>query len=306
MYDVIIIGGSYAGLAAALQLGRARRHVLIIDEGQRRNRFARHSHGFLGQDGQPPGAIAAKGRSEVLAYPTVTWLDRIATEARAISDRFVVFTGSDEHQAKRLILATGVVDELPAIPGLSERWGRQVFFCPYCDGYEFDLGRLGVLATRPDSVHFALLVSEWAGVGQMTFFLNGAFEPDPDQLAALASREIAVEHEGVVAVDGDAATMEVRLGGGRVATLDALFLMPRSRLTGPFAEQLGCEVEMGRLGPIYKTDAMKETTVPGVFACGDAATPMPSVSYAVADGVRAGTAAHQSLVYAKEAVPVRR
>jgi thioredoxin reductase len=297
MFDVIVIGGSYAGLAAALQLGRARRHVLIIDGGQRRNRFARHSHGFLGQDGQPPEGIAAKGRSEVLAYPTVTWLDAVATEARAVADGFVVRVGADEHHGQRLILATGVVDELPDIDGLADRWGKLVFFCPYCDGYELDLGRLGVLATRPESVQFALLVSEWAGVGQMTFFLNDAFEPDADQLAALASRQIRIEREGVVAVAGDEQTLELRLRDGRVGELAALFLMPRSRLNGPFADQLGCELETGRLGPIYKTDAMKETTAPGVFACGDAAAANPSVSYAVADGVRAGTAAHQSLVY---------
>src|SRR5437867_3455668 len=154
MYDVIIIGGSYAGLAAALQLVRARRHVLIVDAGQRRNRFAHHSHGFLGQDGQPPEAIAAKGRSEVFAYPTGTWREALATEARSISDGFVVRAGSDEHRGKRLILATGVVDELPAIPGLAERWGKQIFFCPYCDGYEFGMGRLGVLATSEESIRF--------------------------------------------------------------------------------------------------------------------------------------------------------
>jgi thioredoxin reductase len=308
MYDVIIIGGSYAGLAAALQLGRARKNVLIIDAGERRNRFARHSHGFLGQDGQPPEAIAAKGRSEVLAYPTATWLEATATETRAVPDGFVVRAGTAEHRAKRLILATGVIDELPAIPGLTERWGKQVFFCPYCDGYELELGRLGVLATRPESAHFAILVSEWAGIGKTTFFLNGAFEPDAEQLADLRSRNIAVERESVVAVAGEVPEIEVRLADGRGSRLDALFLMPRARLSGSFAEQLGCELETGRLGPIYKTDAMKETTVAGVFACGDAAAPMPSVSYAVADGVRAGTAAHQSLVFRakkEEVVPSR-
>src|SRR5213075_372741 len=150
MYDVIIIGGSYAGLAAALQLVRARRRVLILDAGQRRNRFAGHSHGFLGQDGQPPWAIAAKGKAEVLAYPTVTWKDALAAEAVRTQDGFVVRAGGDEFRGKRLILATGVVDELPAVPGLEERWGKRVFFCPYCDGYEFGMGSLAVLATSPD------------------------------------------------------------------------------------------------------------------------------------------------------------
>ena len=297
MYDVIIIGGSYAGLAAALQLARARRHVLILDAGQRRNRFARHSHGFLGQDGQPPEAIAAKGRSEVLAYPTVTWREALATEARSVSDGFVVRAGSDEHRGKRLILATGVVDELPPIPGLAERWGKQIFYCPYCDGYEFEMGRLGVLATSDASTRFALLVSEWAGVGKTTFFLNSTVEPEVEQLVALASRNIALERENVVAVTGEEPALEVRLGDGRSSKLDGLFLLPSTRLNSPFAEQLGCELEMGKHGPLYKTDETKETTVAGVFACGDAALTMPSVAFAVADGVRAGKFAHQSLVF---------
>jgi thioredoxin reductase len=297
MYDVIIIGGSYAGLAAALQLVRARRHVLIIDAGQRRNRFAHHSHGFLGQDGQPPEAIAAKGRSEVLAYPTVTWREALATEANSVSDGFNVRAGADEHRGKRLILATGVVDELPPIPGLAERWGKRIFFCPYCDGYEFEMGRLGVLATSEASTRFALLVSEWAGAGKTTFFLNGTVDPEAEQLAALASRNIVVEREKVVAVAGEEPALEVRLGDGRSSKLDGLFLLPRTRMNSPFAEQLGCELEMGKHGPLYRTDETKETTVAGVFACGDAALTMPSVAFAVADGVRAGKFAHQSLVF---------
>jgi thioredoxin reductase len=297
MYDVIIVGGSYGGLAAALQLARARRRVLVLDAGQRRNRFARRSHGFLGHDGQTPEAIAAKGRTDVLAYATVTWLEDLATEARPIPGGFAVRTGSEEHQGKRLILATGVIDELPAIPGLAERWGKTVFFCPYCDGYEFELGRLGVLATTSASQHFAVLVSEWAAVGQTTLFLNGTIEPDAAQLDDFESRGIRVEREPVVSATGDATEIALRLRDGRTSTLNGVFLLPRTHLLTPFAEQLGCELEMGPLGPFYKTDETKETTVPGVFACGDAALPMPAVAFAVADGTRAGGAAHQSLVF---------
>lgn len=300
MYDVIVIGGSYAGIAAALQLARARRSVLILDAGQRRNRFARHSHGFLGQDGEPPDAIAEKGRAEVLAYPTVTWRDDPATAARSISGGFAVGTGSDEHKGRRVILATGVVDELPAIPGLAERWGKTVFLCPYCDGYELNLGRLGVLATGPASAHFAVVVSEWAATGQTTFFVNGAVDPQARQLPEFASRDIKVEHEPVVSAGGETPRIAMSLRDGRTVELDGLFLHPRTRFTASFAEQLGCELEDGALGPIYKTDAMKETTVPGVFACGDVALPMSSVSLAVADGARAGVAAHKSLIFGPE------
>lgn len=300
MYDVIIIGGSYAGLAAALQLARARRRVLILDSGQRRNRFASHSHGFLGQDGQLPGATAAKGRAEVLAYPTITWRDALASAASPINNGFLVRAGGEEFRGKRLILATGVVDELPAIPGLADKWGKRAFFCPYCDGYEFGMGRLGVLATSPTSAHFAVLVSEWAAPGQTTFFVNGAFELDAEQFAQLESRRISIERERVVSVGGDANSVEIHLRDGRTSTVDGVFLHPRTRLNGPFAEQLGCEIEMGPSGPYYKTDATKETTVRGVFACGDVATPLAAIAHAVSDGVRAGSFAHQSLVFRPE------
>src|SRR5207244_2943145 len=130
MYDVIIIGGSYAGLAAALQLARARRSVLVLDAGQRRNQFAAHSHGFLGQDGQSPATIQAKGKAEVLAYPTVTWREASATEASRSQGGFRVRAGGDDYMARRLILATGVSDQLPDIPGLKDLWGKRAFFCP--------------------------------------------------------------------------------------------------------------------------------------------------------------------------------
>lgn len=295
-YDAIVIGGSYAGLAAALQLGRARRRVLVLDAGQRRNRFAAHAHGFLGFDGATPEAIAAAGRANVLAYATASLREAYATEVRAADGRFVVRTAADELHARRVILATGVVDELPAIPGLAERWGRAVFHCPYCHGFELDRGRLGVLAVGAPSVHQAVLASEWSAEGGTTLFTNGAFEPDADQLAQLAARRISVERTAVASVRGDR-DLALELADGRVLSLAGVFVLPRTRIAEPFAAQLGCELEPGPLGAYYKTDERKETTVPGVFACGDVGSPMPSVAFAVADGTRAGASAHQSLVF---------
>jgi thioredoxin reductase len=300
VFDVIVVGGSYAGISAALQLARARRKVLVLDAGQRRNRFASSSHGFLGQDGQSPAAIAAKGRAELLAYPTVTWQEASVTEARAISGGFAVRAGAAEHQSQRIVLATGVVDELPAIPGLAERWGTTIFHCPYCHGYELDRGRLGVLASSPISMHYAALVAEWAGTGQLTLFLNDAFEPSADELAELGSRRIVLEREHVVGVSGVAPAIEIRLRDGRTRALDGLFLQSRTHVSSPIGQQLGCELDEGPFGQFYKTDGTKETTVPGVFACGDGALSVGSVSFAVADGARAGFGAHQSLVFRRE------
>jgi thioredoxin reductase len=297
MYDVIIVGGSYAGLAAALQLGRARRRVLIVDAGQRRNRFAASSHGFLGQDGQSPAAIVAKGRSEVLAYPTVSWRDAAGSDVRATAQGFAVRVADDEFHGQRLILATGVVDELPAIPGLRERWGQSVFHCPYCHGYELEMGRVGVLATSPLAMHTAALVSQWGAPGETTLFLNGAFEPDAEQLADLRSRGIQLEREPVVGAEGAAPGIALRLRDGRARQLEGLFVLPRTQVNDHFAKQLGCELQVGPTGSFYKTEPFKETTVPGVFACGDVALAAGAVSLAVGDGVLAGIGAHRSLVF---------
>jgi thioredoxin reductase len=299
MHDVIVIGGSYAGLSAALQLGRARRSVLVVDAGERRNRFASHAHGLLGRDGESPEAIAARGRADVLAYPTVALLESLATGARPIDGGFAVRAGDDEHLARRLVLATGVRDELPAVAGLRERWGASVFHCPYCHGYELDRGRLGVLASGPHALFQVALVAEWGAAGETTLFLDGKLDLDPEQRADLDRRRIRVELEPVAAIeDGSAASgVAVRLASGRLVPLAGLFVQPRTRPSSPLGEALGCQLDEGHLGPYYRTDATKETTVPGVFACGDAAVMAGTLPMALADGAMAGVAAHRSLVF---------
>ncbi|HYP13162.1 MAG TPA: NAD(P)/FAD-dependent oxidoreductase, partial [Bryobacteraceae bacterium] len=135
LFDVIVLGGSYSGIAAAMQIARARRSVLVIDAGVRRNRFASTSHGFLGQDGRSPAVIAAEARAQLLAYPSVTWVDTAAKLASPEDFGFSVTTEEGQvYKARRLVLATGVTNELPDVPGLKERWGKSVFHCPYCHG----------------------------------------------------------------------------------------------------------------------------------------------------------------------------
>jgi len=299
MYDVIIIGGSYAGLAAALQLGRARRDVLVVDAGERRNRYVSRAHGILGHDGASPAAIAAKGKAEVLAYPSIRWLDASVTAARDAPGGFAVSAGGEDHLARRVILATGVVDELPAIPGLRERWSRTVFVCPYCDGYELDRGRLGVLAAGPVASHYASIVAEWGNPGETVLFLHEGVAPEPDGLADLKSRGIRIETGAVLEARDAPAGIELVVQGGRRYELAAVFSAQNTRPTGDFASQLRCEVEIVPTGTIYKTDPRtKETTTPGVHACGDVALAQNSVTFAIADGARAGISVHQSLVFA--------
>lgn len=292
LYDVIVIGGSYAGLAAGMPLARARRKVLVVDGGQRRNRFADRSHGFLTQDGTEAAAIAAQGREQLLAYDNVHWTEGVVTGVGGTQDGFhVEVNGVGSHGARRLVLATGIVDLLPEVPGLAGRWGTRVFHCPYCHGYELNQGRIGVLATSPQSLHHALMLPDW---GTTTFFLNDAFEPDEAQREQLSARGVAVERTRVVRIRGE---LDLVLEDGRVASLDGLFTMARFELATPVATMLGCELEEGPLGSIVKTDEMKATTVPGVYACGDAARHAGSLPLAVGDGTIAGAAAHQSLIF---------
>ncbi|WP_242176525.1 MULTISPECIES: NAD(P)/FAD-dependent oxidoreductase [unclassified Pseudomonas] len=293
VHDVIIVGGSYAGLSAGLQLARARRTVLMIDAGQRRNRFAATSHGFLGQDGQAPDVIAAEGRSQLMEYPTVTWVQDSVVQAVAEQGGFSVRTDCNgAFKAKRLILATGVVDELPAIDGLQERWGTRVCHCPYCHGYELDQGRIGVLATSPLAMHHALMLPDW---GTTTLFTNGVFTPDAEQQAQLERRGVCVESTTVTRISGERADLE--LADGRVIALDGVFTMSRTRIS-PLAEQLGCELADGPTGAYVHTNETRQTSVAGVFACGDTALAAGSVALAVGEGVRAGVGAHFSLISA--------
>ena len=294
--DFAVIGGSYAGLSAALQLARARRNILVVDAGQRRNRFVdaagETSHGFLTQDGRPPAEIAADAREQLMNYPNVEWMHGTADEARVASDGRLEFrVGTEAISAHRLILATGVRDELPPVPGLAERWGRSIFHCPYCHGYEMNAGPIGIIAASPLALHHALMLPDW---GSPTLFLNGAYTPTVEDLAAIARRGTQIEATPIARIDGHA---DVVLQDGRTIGLNGLFTQPRTLLASPVAEQLGCALEDGPMGLFIKVDDFKATSVPNVFACGDAARAAGNVTLAVADGAMAGFGAHRASMF---------
>ncbi len=291
-YDVMIIGGSYAGMAAALQLVRARRSVLIIDAGQRRNRFAQSSHGFLGQDGVNPGEIARIARTQLLAYPTLSWQDDLAEKVEGAHDAFRVTTCSGvQSHGRRLLFATGVSDTLPVVEGVAERWGRSIFHCPYCHGYELGQGAIGCIATGPMSVHQAMLLPEW---GTVTLLLNDAVSPDAGQRAELQHRKVTLEETPVMRVEGVA---DVRLADGRLLSFAGLFMASRTAPATGLAHTAGCVLEDTPMGTQIQTTPQKATSVPGIYACGDVARVPHSVSLAVADGAWAGAQIHHSLVF---------
>jgi thioredoxin reductase len=295
-YDAVVVGGSFAGVSAAMQLARARRRVLLIDAGRPRNRFASHAHGFFGQDGVAPTQIVATATAQLLEYPTVTLINGEALRVYGETGDFhLELADGSRSRGKRLILATGIRDKLPALPGLEARWGISVLHCPYCHGYEVAGRRLGVLATHALSVHQAILIPDW---GPTTWFTQGIVEPSEEEAALLRARQVSIERTPVAEILGDVPAIDaLRLVDGRVVPIEALFVGAPTEMASDLAEQLGCALDEGPLGPLIRVDGFKETSVPGIFAAGDASTAMTNATFASASGVMAGVSVHRSLIF---------
>ncbi|OLT20472.1 hypothetical protein BJF79_16070 [Actinomadura sp. CNU-125] len=277
--EVLIIGGGPAGLSAALVLSRARRSVTVIDSGEPRNASAGHMQGFLTRDGMPPEELRRIGRTEVRGYGGEI-IDGTVERTERTPDGFAVtLRDGTVLRGKRLVVTTGVVDELPDVPGLRERWGREVQMCPYCHGWEVRDQKIVVLATGPMSVHQALLITQWS----KDVTLVAAEAPqgaDADRLAVRGVTVVADEPARLV-VENDRVTALELASGGTVAC-DAVFLGPRmvSR-TGPLTD-LGCELDED--GSV-RTDQFGLTSVPGVWAAGNVAKQPGQVITAAADAV---------------------
>jgi thioredoxin reductase len=296
-YDALVVGGSFAGLSAAMQLARARRKVCVVDAGAPRNRFAAASHGFFGQDGMPPLKMIGDARDKLLAYPSVEFIEASVSAVKADGgDGFTVSLGNGEQlSASKLLLAFGVQDGLPDIAGIGERWGKSVLHCPYCHGYEFGDRRLGVLFHSGHPPDHAILITEW---GPTTLFLNGAEGPDAEARARLQARGVAVEPGRIAGLEGQGTDLAgVRIDDGRLVPIEALFVAPHTRPASPLGEQLGCAFDDGPSGKLLHVDAMKMTTVPGVYAAGDLAMAFSNATLASADGLMAGVSMHRSLVF---------
>lgn len=294
MQDAVIIGGSFAGLTAALQLGRASRSVTVIDAGAPRNRNSSAAHGVAGWDGLSPSAILERFRADLRAYPSVTQRSGTVTAIHGGDGAFsVTLADGEKSAAKRIILAHGVRDILPDIPGLAQAWGQTVLHCPYCHGYEVKGAALAVLATHPMSAHQALMLrADWSA--QVTLITGGMAGLDLD---ALATAGVQIETRVLETATADDTGIDLSLSGGATARFAALFVGPRTSLTASPADQLGCALADGPMGPFVKVGAMAQTSVPGVFAAGDLARPMPNINFALADGAQAGTGCHASLLF---------
>jgi len=295
MDDVIIVGGSFAGLAAATQLGRARRKVTVLDTNLPRNRFAAAAHGVLGHDGTSPMALRALAREQLEKYTSVRILPIGAATLSGAIDNFSVTTQDGQTlTSRRVILAYGVNDTLPAIEGMAECWGKTAIHCPYCHAFEFSDQRLGVFYGSEGALHVSHLLQDWSG--DITLFTNGNDLPE-DAKASLDRSGVKIVTQAVAALDHDNGELRsVRLADGSGIGLDALLVPPRVTPQSDIAQQIGCAHQDGMLGPFITVDERQQTTIPGIFAAGDAARQMHNLTFATADGVMAGVSAHQSLL----------
>jgi thioredoxin reductase len=300
-YDVVVIGGGAAGLSGALSLSRARRSVLVVDSGTPRNAPADGVHNYLGREGTPPGALLAAGRAEVAGYGGEIAPGE-AVAARPMDGGFVVdLTDGRSVRARRLLVTTGLVDELPDVPGVRELWGSDVLHCPYCHGWEVRDQAIGVLATGPGGVLKALLWRQWSA--DVTLFLHTGPEPTDEEWEQLAARDIAVVTGEVAAVDSDGDRLTgVRLASGRVVPRDALVVSPVFTARSAVLASLGLPVEpvgvLGHtVGSAVPSGPAGATAVPGVWVAGNVTDLMGQVITSAAAGLQAGGAINADLLF---------
>lgn len=299
-YEVVVVGGGAAGLSAALVLGRARRRTLVVDAGEPRNAPAAHMQGYLSRDGMPPAEFLAAGREEIARYGVGLVRDRAVRAVRDTAGEFdVTLAGGRTVHARHLVVATGLKDELPDVPGLAERFGDDVLHCPYCHGWEVRDRAFGVLATTPLSVHQALMVGQWSG--DVTLFLHRVGEDelsdtDLRRLAAAGVRVVPGEVAGLVTEGGRLSG--VRLADGSVHAREVLFVAPRAVPGNDLLRQLGAELGDTPFGAYPVTDERGLTTVPGLWAAGNASGFAEQVVNAASRGYRAGAAINGDLLFA--------
>ena len=292
-YNVIIVGGSYSGLAAGMALGRALRKVLIIDSGNPCNKQTPHSHNFLTNDGKTPGEIAGLAKQQVQQYDTVSFLDARVTAGSKTDNGFELQIESGEiFTGRKLIFATGIKDIMPDIPGFAACWGISVLHCPYCHGYEVRHQKTGILANGDNGFELSSLISNWTS--DLSLFTNGKSTLTDQQIKKLQKHGIKITEKEIERIEHTNGYIEnVIFKDGANAPVKALY----ARL--PFVQQssvpqsLGCEVSPeGYL----KTDAAQSTTIPGVFACGDNTTRLRTVANAVSMGTTTGIMVNRELI----------
>ncbi len=292
-YAAIIIGGSYAGLSAALTLGRSMRNTLIIDGGKPCNRQTPHSHNFLTQDGEKPQLIAQKAKEQVLKYDTVRYQHGEVIEVvKNESDFTVRTTDGLVLRANKILFATGVKDLLPSIKGFADCWGISVLHCPYCHGYEVRNKKTGILANGETALEMCQLIRHWTD--QLTLFTNGPADLTTAQRSAISALNIEIVEQEITELDHrEGYLQKVKFVDGSQALVDALYARAPFEQHCPIPLHLGCELtEHGHI----QVDFLQKTTVDGIYAAGDNTSFFRTVSIATAAGTKAGAAINKELI----------
>lgn len=292
-FDVIIIGGSYSGLAAGMALGRALKQVLIIDSGKPCNAQTPHSHNFLTQDGNTPSGISILGKQQVEKYDTVKFFNGSASKGNKIEKGFEIITETGEiFKASKLIFATGIKDMMPKIDGFSESWGISVIHCPYCHGYEVRNTKTGILGNGDYAYELSKMISNWTA--DLTIYTNGKATFTTEQVAKLQEHHIQIIQKEIEKLDHIKGHIQnIVFTDDTKSPLNALY-SPRPFIQHcNISESLGCTMtEEGYI----KINSFQETSIEGIYACGDNTTRMRTVANAVAMGTAAGMAASKKLI----------
>lgn len=306
-YDVVVVGGGAAGLNGALMLARARRSVVVLDAGAPRNAPADGVHGLLAREGMPPSELLERGRAEVRRYGGHVVTGEVAaltpdnapgdSEAQPGEGFEVALADGRSVRARRVLVATGLVDELPDVPGLREQWGRDVVHCPYCHGWEVRDQAIGVLGSGPMSVHQALLFRQWSD--DVTYFPHTLASPTDEQAEQLAARGVRVVHGEVASLEIAAdRVVGVRLHDGTVIGREVVAVASRMVARGDFLASLGLRAEEhpGGVGEYVPSDAANRTDVPGVWVAGNVTDLAAQVGAAAASGAAAGGQINADLI----------
>ncbi len=292
-FEVIIIGGSYSGLSAAMSLGRSLRQVLVIDSGLPCNRQTPHSHNFITQDGETPAAISAKAKLQVDFYKTVQFYNGLVINVVKTQNAFEIKTESGElFTSKKLLFATGVKDLLPELNGLAECWGISVLHCPYCHGYEVKTEKTAIIANGEMGFEYAKLISNWTK--DLTLLTNGKSTLTPEQTAILKKHQIEIIEDEIESLEHtNGYVQQIIFKKQSKLIVKAIYFRPPFKQHCPIPESLGCEVtEQG----LIKVDMMQKTTIPGVYASGDCVIQARSVAMAVSSGSFAGASINRELI----------
>lgn len=291
--EVIIIGGSYAGLSAAMALGRSMRSVLIIDSGLPCNRQTPHAHNFITHDGVPPQVILSNAKQQVQSYPTIRWIAATATGAVQTEMGFEVTTDDGKgFKTKKILIATGLKDIMPAIGGFAECWGISVLHCPYCHGFEVKGMKTAIIGNGDLGFEFTKMISHWTK--DLVLLTNGVSTLTEEQRMKIEVNGIkVVENELTNIVHHNGYVEQVNFANGDTIKVSAIYAKPAFVQHSRIPEDLGCEfTESG----ILKVDSVQKTTVKGVYAAGDNSNPTRSLSFAVASGGLAGVAVNRELI----------